>query len=154
MGVYIKDMEMPKSCLSCPLQGGTADCRLTQKTYNWGLPERPSDCPLVPAPPHGGQVMACKCYHAERNFVGEIGVCWGTKEREACLCGGDESKCDFYEDKRKKATPKPITHADRIRAMSDEELAHLLHSAEEHLFTGNLWNYEKWTEWLKQEASE
>jgi hypothetical protein len=45
-------MEMPKSCLSCPLQGGTADCRLTQKTYNWGLPERPSDCPLVPVPPH------------------------------------------------------------------------------------------------------
>ena len=45
-----------------------------------------------------------------------------------------------------------ITNADRIRAMTDEELAHLLHSAEEHLFTGNLWNYEKWTEWLKQEA--
>ena len=53
MGVYIKGMEMPKSCLSCPLQGGTADCRLTQKTYNWGLSERPSDCPLVPVPPHG-----------------------------------------------------------------------------------------------------
>lgn len=46
------------------------------------------------------------------------------------------------------------TNADNIRAMTDEELAHLLHSAEEHLFTGNLWNYEKWTEWLKQEASE
>ena len=47
-----------------------------------------------------------------------------------------------------------ITNADRIRAMTDEELAHLLHSAEEHLFTGNLWNYEKWTEWLKQEAND
>lgn len=66
--------------------------------------------------------MACKCYHAERNFVGKIGVCWGTKEREACSCGGDESKCDFYEDKRKKATPKQ-THYDEIRAMSIEELA-------------------------------
>jgi hypothetical protein len=53
MSILIKGMEMPKSCLSCPLQGGTADCRLTQKTYNWGLPERPSDCPLVPVPPHG-----------------------------------------------------------------------------------------------------
>lgn len=50
--------------------------------------------------------------------------------------------------------PQPETHADRIRAMTDEELAHLLHSAEEHLFTGNLWNYEKWTEWLKQEAND
>ena len=53
MSILIKGMEMPKSCLSCPLQGGTADCRLTQKTYNWGLTERPSDCPLVPVPPHG-----------------------------------------------------------------------------------------------------
>lgn len=50
--------------------------------------------------------------------------------------------------------PAVITNADKIRAMTDEELAHLLHSAEEHLFTGNLWNYEKWTEWLKQEAEE
>ena len=53
MSILINGMEMPKSCLSCPLQGGTADCRLTQKTYNWGLTERPSDCPLVPVPPHG-----------------------------------------------------------------------------------------------------
>ena len=47
MSILIKDMKMPTSCLSCPLQGGTADCRLTQKTYNWGLTERPSDCPLI-----------------------------------------------------------------------------------------------------------
>lgn len=64
--------------------------------------------------------MACKCYHAERNFLGKIGVCWGTKECEPCSCGGDESKCDFYEDKRKKATPK--TNADHIRGMTDKEL--------------------------------
>lgn len=44
----------------------------------------------------------CTCYHAERNFIGKIGVCWGTKECEACSCGGDESKCDFYPDKRKR----------------------------------------------------
>ena len=69
--------------------------------------------------------MACKCYHAERNFIGKIGVCWGTKEREACSCGGDESKCDFYEDKRKKETPK-TTNADRIRSMTDEELARFI----------------------------
>ena len=58
MGLYIKGMEMAKSCLSCPLQGGPADCRLTQKTYNWGLSERPSDCPLVPVPPHGRLIDA------------------------------------------------------------------------------------------------
>jgi len=53
MGIYLPNMEMPTNCLSCPLQGGTADCRLTQKTYNWGLTEHPSDCPLVPVPKHG-----------------------------------------------------------------------------------------------------
>ena len=47
--------------------------------------------------------MACKCYHAERNFLGKIGVCWGTKECEACSCGGDESKCDFYPEVRKRS---------------------------------------------------
>ena len=31
----------------------------------------------------------------------EYGVCWGTKECELCLCGGNEKKCDFYEYKRK-----------------------------------------------------
>lgn len=55
-----------------------------------------------------------------------------------CVCG----KC------------RVMTNANRIRAMSDEELAHLLYSAEEHLLTGNLWNYKKWTEWLKNEAEE
>lgn len=29
--------------------------------------------------------------------------CWGTKEREACSCGGDESKCDFYPYKCRQA---------------------------------------------------
>lgn len=50
--------------------------------------------------------MACKCYHAERNFIGKIGVCWGTKEREACSCSGDESKCDFYENVRERGRKK------------------------------------------------
>ena len=57
-GIYIKGMEMPKNCLSCPLQGGIADCRLTQKTYNWGLSERPSDCPLISATDHGRLIDA------------------------------------------------------------------------------------------------
>lgn len=108
--------------------------------------------------------MACKCYHAERNFLGKIGVCWGTKECEACSCGGDESKCDFYEDKRKKATPK-TTNADRIRAMSDEDLAtwvetiagcHLCPMLDEQCSGGEVNSRANckhhWLEWLRQEA--
>lgn len=44
---------------------------------------------------------------------------------------------------------RPFSNADRIRSMPDEELAHLLHTAEEHIFSGNLWNYEQWRKWLK-----
>lgn len=60
------------------------------------------------------------------------------------------------------ATPKPITNADRIRAMTDEELAEWFHriqydvsdyycgghSCEPTLPTGK----ESWLGWLKQEA--
>ena len=68
---------------------------------------------------------------------------------DACSC--TRKKCDpscmtyaHYLEER-----KPITNADRIRSMTDEELAHLLHTAEEHIFNGNLWNYEQWQTWLK-----
>ena len=33
----------------------------------------------------------------------DVGVCNGTKEREICGCGGNEAKCDFYPEIRKKA---------------------------------------------------
>ena len=46
--------------------------------------------------------MKCDCYHAEKNWLGKIGICWGTKEMEPCSCQGDESKCDFYPEKRNK----------------------------------------------------
>lgn len=95
----------------------------------------------------------CSCYHNDVNFIGERGVCWGTKEKEPCRCGGDETKCDFYpkraaivlsKDKAFKfkldgetsqiqvikdmkkyglAVMSPKTNADRLRSMSDEELA-------------------------------
>lgn len=31
------------------------------------------------------------------------GVCLGTKEVDYCNCGGDRSKCDFYENVRREA---------------------------------------------------
>ena len=37
----------------------------------------------------------CKCWH-------EGNICWGTEEREACDCGGDMRKCDFYEEVRER----------------------------------------------------
>lgn len=87
----------------------------------------------------------CKSYHIEskrkytyhpitgdpiRNDI-TVGVCWGTKEIDECKCNGDRTQCDFYPEVREKARAeteikKPITRADNIRSMSDEELAELL----------------------------
>lgn len=32
----------------------------------------------------------------------EVGVCYGTKEKDVCNCGGDRRKCSFYETVREK----------------------------------------------------
>lgn len=58
----------------------------------------------------------------------------------------DASRCrDFI--------PKPITNADRIRAMTDEELAKKMSGLESFALTcGGGWPPEKWLDWLKQEA--
>lgn len=51
------------------------------------------------------QLERCSCYHFYQGagvFYSD-GVCYGTKEREPCSCGGDPAKCDFYPEKRKAA---------------------------------------------------
>ena len=59
----------------------------------------------------------CDCYHitakkyytynkltgAAISHERKVGECWGTKECDECNCGGNRSKCDFYEDVRKEA---------------------------------------------------
>ena len=53
MGVYIKGMEMPKSCGNCFFDTHCDNWRLR----NWGAPP-PDDCPLVEVPPHGRLIDA------------------------------------------------------------------------------------------------
>lgn len=36
--------------------------------------------------------MKCSCFQVEYGKT----VCYGTKEREECSCGGDKGKCNFY----------------------------------------------------------
>lgn len=50
-------------------------------------------CPICGAKMLNYQDAPCECYHIEN---GEI-VCWGTKEKDHCSCGGDKRLCDFYE---------------------------------------------------------
>ena len=78
----------------------------------------------------------CDCYQELYEISGWLGPyeqirklrkrCNGTRERDECSCGGDRTKCDFYPDVREKAKKelvKTITNADRIRTMTDDELA-------------------------------
>lgn len=63
----------------------------------------------------------CDSYHECREakysrdrhcYESTYGECWGTKERDRCRCNGDERKCDFYPEKRKKA--KTVTSGTHI----------------------------------------
>ena len=62
MSVLIKGMKMPKNCWECRFNASTIDrsdvCTITNKTYNWGLPHPPSDCPITELPPHGRLIDA------------------------------------------------------------------------------------------------
>lgn len=66
--------------------------------------------------------MRCKCYYVE----GGKGLCYGTKERDPCDCGGDESLCDYYPAKRNRYKDpeqylQQITDIDlRIRSLEGE----------------------------------
>ncbi len=64
MGLYIKDMEMPFTCLTCDFHkcaGGVGDfCSLT-KRRQFRFKNRPKDCPLIEVPePHGRLIDADK----------------------------------------------------------------------------------------------
>lgn len=54
MGIYIKNMEMPNSCLFCQLNS-MKQCRITGGDITWATAtrNRRGDCPLVPVQPHG-----------------------------------------------------------------------------------------------------
>ena len=69
----------------------------------------------------------CDCYNARvetieskyGSFIDAYGVCLGTKEQNRCNCGGDESKCDFYPEKRKAAEKKMNTAEMWLKAQED-----------------------------------
>ena len=65
----------------------------------------------------------CDCYNVRIDSIygNEVkyGVCLGTKEVDRCNCGGDESKCDFYPEKRKAAEKKMNTAEMWLKAQED-----------------------------------
>jgi hypothetical protein len=62
----------------------------------------------------------CECYIEDRQLADytplmkpiykTVSLCFGTRERDRCSCGGDRTKCDFYPEVRAKANnEKPNT---------------------------------------------
>lgn len=80
MSILIKgmEMEMPKNCWECEFNKSTFDrmdfCTLTNKQYNWGLSERPSDCPLIEVSEDVHPLLEYGEWTAEGND--EIGNYW------------------------------------------------------------------------------
>lgn len=73
MGVYIRGMEMPKSCRECKLVEGNYYCPFTgvswmqrgEKYYNKKHP----DCPLIEVPePHGDLIDKQALFNGEHNL--------------------------------------------------------------------------------------
>ena len=68
----------------------------------------------------------CNCYNVriDRIYGNEVkyGVCLGTKEIDCCNCGGDESKCDFYPEKRKAAQKMLNTAEMWLKAQEDGKI--------------------------------
>ena len=65
----------------------------------------------------------CNCYNVQIDRIygneTKYGVCLGTKEVDRCNCGGDESKCDFYPEKRKAAEKMLNTAEMWLKAQED-----------------------------------
>ena len=65
MSIYIKGMEMPKSCYKCPLRrrdGMDIVCPVAHERFSVAdvniLDYRLDNCPLIPVPPHGRLIDA------------------------------------------------------------------------------------------------
>lgn len=71
-----------------------------------------------------------------------------TCQNDNCIASGAKTatyQCPDYKHKK--------TNADRIRSMTDEELAKKISGIESFAITcGSPWSPVKWLDWLKQEA--
>ena len=70
----------------------------------------------------------CECYKVEVFNGKQTSYCQGTKDTAACSCGGDKSKCDFYETVRQQGmeeeplpTISALTFLKQQKRMCDAE---------------------------------
>ena len=99
-----------------------------------------------------GVCPKCKSVHYLRYLIHNDGLIHKPYEIKCINCNSYFAKEDILGS-GEKTVPKPITNADRIRSMSDEELANKISGIESFALTcGGGWPPEKWLEWLKEEV--
>lgn len=58
------------------------------------------------------EIPKCDCYHD--------GVCWGTREKDECNCGGNILRCNFYPEKIEAAKDKYNLCCESCKRYADE----------------------------------
>ena len=58
MGVYIPDMKLPSSCLTCDIPVRVQPCPVDHDNVSNYKTSRHPACPLIPVPPHGRLIDA------------------------------------------------------------------------------------------------
>lgn len=183
MGVYIKGMEMPQSCMNCMFCGfAGANCELdtcliTGNAQKHIPHSKMPDCPLIEVPPHGRLIDADKMIEKyeeliERSKDGVIHMTYHDVIVEAIydlkqapiVIPADIGKVFekfFGKDNDKDINVPCKTNADRIRAMTDEALASFLCTIS-NCCVGNCLgekhcsfdNGNGYLEWLKKEVKD
>ena len=68
--------------------------------------------------------------------------CESCKKKNDCIGYGKTPVCGAY------VSEKNPTHGDKIRSMSDEELAELFTNVTDDIKSGSSWDYNVWIDWL------
>lgn len=98
-----------------------------------------------------GVCPKCKVNNYLRYIIHNDGLVHKPYEIKCLNCNSYFKKEDIFGS-GEETTPKPITNADRVRSMSDEELAEWLSCNCTGDGYGN--SSEDWLDWLREEASD
>ena len=106
------------------------------------------------------ELVECHGSNDYENMTFLYDFCEGQNEvKDVAIISLREVTAFYYERKIEKQESKPISNADRIRAMDDEELAHVLsHEQDDGCPKRDLHCQDSckncWLDWLKQEVDD
>ena len=157
-GIYILGMEMPRNCRECPLvqPNDSYNCAINKKSYSWGLSGRPTDCPLIPVRDHGRLIDADALKQRAGRGTDEHGrpcmlIKLGYVNTMPTIIPADKDAT--MQSNTSNALDALKTNADRIRAMTDDELAELLAGVADWTFSVDYGHDAgAWYTWLKHQA--